>query len=122
MPRPQHSDPGVPCAACTRSASDNLGILEWDSVTNTLVEFFPNQTGYLSAAPADDKILVLNYDYPTVDVLQPLGASRASGQDPSPKSSQGQCRVRSMRAVQRLAELRAATCARMCSALSASLP
>ena len=54
--------------------SDNLGILEWDSVSNTLVQFFPNQTGYLSAAPADDKILVLDYDTPTVNVLQPNGA------------------------------------------------
>ncbi len=54
--------------------SDNLGILEWDSITNTLVQFFGDQTGYLSAAPADDKILVLDYDTPTVNVLQPLGA------------------------------------------------
>ena len=54
--------------------SDNLGILEWDSLSNTLVQFFPNQTGYLSAAPADDKILVLDYDTPTVNVLQPNGA------------------------------------------------
>ena len=53
--------------------SDNLGILEWDSITNTLVQFFGDQTGYLSAAPADDKILVLDYDAPIVNVLQPLG-------------------------------------------------
>jgi len=54
--------------------SDNLGILEWESISNTLVQFFPNQTGYLSAAPADDKILVLDYDTPTVNVLQPNSA------------------------------------------------
>ena len=62
--------------------ADGLGVLEWDLVTNTLVQFFPNQTGYLSAAPADDKILVLFYDTPTVSVLQPNGAFRE--QTPGP--------------------------------------
>ena len=62
------------CCSVYAECSDNLGILEWNSVTNTLVHFFPNQTGYLSAAPADDKIFVLDYDTPTVNVLEPRGA------------------------------------------------
>jgi len=52
-----------------------MGVLEWDSVNNTLVHFFPNQTGYLSAAPADDKILVLFYDTPIISILEPRGVS-----------------------------------------------
>ena len=65
--------------ACIRSVyaecADGKGVLEWDSVNNTLVHFFPNQTGYLSAAPADDKILVLFYNTPIVSVLEPRGTS-----------------------------------------------
>ena len=55
--------------------ADGKGVLEWDSVNNTLVHFFPNQTGYLSAAPADDKILVLFYDTPIISILEPRGAA-----------------------------------------------
>ena len=61
-----------------------MGMLEWDSVNNTLVHFFPNQTGYLSAAPADDKILVLFYDTPTISILEPRGASMSRGSGSAP--------------------------------------
>lgn len=50
--------------------ADNTGFFEWDAVHNTFVHFFGNITGYVSVAPADDKILVVGYD-DYVNVLQP---------------------------------------------------
>lgn len=56
--------------------SDTTGVIEWDTVQNSFVAFFSNQTGYVSVAPGDDKILVVGYDS-TVNVLAPTGAPAA---------------------------------------------
>lgn len=47
-----------------------MGVIEWDTVKNAYVTFFSNQTGYVSVAPNDDKILIVGYDN-IVNVLAP---------------------------------------------------
>lgn len=59
----------VPCSIYVECA-DNTGVIEWDTVRNAFVAFFSNQTGYVSVAPGDDKVLVLGYDN-IVNVLAP---------------------------------------------------
>ena len=67
------------CSAFFECA-DNMGVFEWNTVSNTFVQFFPNITGYVSVAPGDDEVLVVGYDS-NVNVLKPQGES----QDPSVK-------------------------------------
>ncbi|CAK0787274.1 hypothetical protein CVIRNUC_010492 [Coccomyxa viridis] len=52
--------------------ADNMGVFEWNTVSNTFVRFFPNITGYVSVAPGDDEVLVVGYDS-NVNVLKPQG-------------------------------------------------
>lgn len=49
-----------------------MGIFEWNTVSNTFVQFFSNITGYVSVAPGDDEVLVVGYDS-NVNVLKPQG-------------------------------------------------
>ena len=49
------------------------GTLEWNALTNQPVYFHMNITGYISAAPADDRILVTASNYNWATVLTPLG-------------------------------------------------
>ena len=49
------------------------GTLEWNAQTNKPVYFHKNITGYISAAPADDRILITNSAYNWVTVLTPEG-------------------------------------------------
>ena len=49
------------CSAFFECA-DNMGIFEWNTVSNTFVQFFGNITGYVSVAPGDDEVLVVGYD------------------------------------------------------------
>ncbi len=49
-----------------------MGVLEWNTVSNTFVAFFSNITGYVSAAPGDDEVLVLGYDS-NINILKPQG-------------------------------------------------
>ena len=62
------------CSAFFECA-DNMGVLEWNTVTNTFVHFFSNITGYVSVAPGDDEVLVVGYDS-NVNVLKPQGEIR----------------------------------------------
>ena len=61
----------VLCSAFFECA-DNMGIFEWNTVSNTFVKFFANITGYVSVAPGDDEVLVVGYDS-NVNVLKPQG-------------------------------------------------
>ncbi len=49
------------------------GTLEWNAQTNKPVYFHKNITGYISAAPADDRILITDSDYNWVTALTPRG-------------------------------------------------
>ena len=68
------------CSAFFECA-DNMGVFEWNTVSNTFVQFLPNITGYVSVAPGDDEVLVVGYDS-NVNVLKPQGGC----QDPSVKA------------------------------------
>ena len=59
------------CSAFFECA-DNMGVFEWNTVSNTFVQFFGNITGYVSVAPGDDEVLVVGYDS-NVNVLKPQG-------------------------------------------------
>ncbi|BDA42283.1 hypothetical protein COCOBI_03-1700 [Coccomyxa sp. Obi] len=52
--------------------ADNMGVFEWNTVSNTFVAFFSNITGYVSAAPGDDEVLVIGYDS-NINILKPQG-------------------------------------------------
>lgn len=49
-----------------------MGVLEWNTVSNTFVNFISNITGYVSATPGDDAVLVLGYDS-NINILKPQG-------------------------------------------------
>jgi hypothetical protein len=59
--------------------ADNTGVFEWNTATNTFVHFFSNFTGYVSVAPADDKVLVIGYD-DAVQVLAPTSNGRPAAE------------------------------------------
>ena len=65
----------VLCSAFFECA-DNMGIFEWNTVSNTFVQFFGNITGYVSVAPGDDEVLVVGYDS-NVNALKPQGGSQS---------------------------------------------
>lgn len=50
------------------------GIFEWNTVDDTLVQFFANVTGYITAALGDDWILVSDAANNLVTMLLPQGA------------------------------------------------
>ena len=75
----------LPCSAFFECA-DNMGVFEWNTVSNTFVQFFPNITGYVSVAPGDDEVLVVGYDS-NVNVLKPQGGC----QNPSVKVQSLMC-------------------------------
>ena len=62
---------GCLCCSIYVECVDGTGILEWDTVAERLVKFMANETGYISVYPASDKIIVIDYDMPTVNVLRP---------------------------------------------------
>ncbi|KAK9807813.1 hypothetical protein WJX72_010109 [[Myrmecia] bisecta] len=57
----------------------NGGTLEWDAKADQVVHFFPNVTGYLSATPADDKILSTDGD---ASLVQRAGPARQWAAEP----------------------------------------
>lgn len=51
----------------------NGGIFEWDTVTNELVHFFANVTGYLTASLGDDWIVAADSGTNSAVLIQPQG-------------------------------------------------
>lgn len=51
----------------------NGGVFEWDTVTNKLVHFFANVTGYVTAALGDDWIVAADGPNNIATLLQPQG-------------------------------------------------
>lgn len=54
------------------------GTIEWDVVTDEQVNFFPDVSGYLTAAPGDDYIFVSDSDTNQAHILLPQGNRIAS--------------------------------------------
>ena len=61
------------CACSAYVECVDGGIFEWDTVTDKLVHFFPNVTGYLTAALGDDWFFATDSDNGRATLLLPQG-------------------------------------------------